>query len=479
MNVERLGNRNITERDQIGINVIITNSGGTGLTNASLEFKYDDTQIAQNITDIGSGESINITQPWLIKARGQRDLMVWFNSSAEDPTYSVSISKQINIKALKPVFTNIQVPQTDQGTREVVPIRGKLLREGDEKPISGVTVTAYLLRNGNIVSQATAKTGNDGSFIIQMVTPDSSGDYTVAIEADHPESERTDTQQSISVVGAAEEGIPLWFILVIIAAIAAASIIGIFLYLRTQEEGEWVECGNCGATIPADSTECPKCGVEFEMETVKCSECGEWIPAEAENCPHCGAEFITTGTEVKDYEDRMREQYDVFVEQQKEKAEEELGIELDDDEFMNWWEDQPSYVTFDEWLEREEVRRKEGGIECPECGAINSMDDAICQKCGTTLIQLEPEEFEEGEEGLEEELEELEGMEDFELDEDMMEGMEPEEEEETVEEEKETPETAEEKEEEKPEKKVRKKTVKKKPKKVVKKKVKKKEEDEE
>ncbi|MFW6065043.1 MAG: zinc ribbon domain-containing protein, partial [Candidatus Natronoplasma sp.] len=179
-------------------------------------------------------------------------------------------------------------------------------------------------------------------------------------------------------------------------AIAAGGVGSAFAYFKFFGVGEMVECGNCGATISADATSCPKCGVEFDMDTVKCSECGEWIPADLDICPECGVEFVKTGEEVEDYTERMRKQYKKFIRKKKREAQEELGKELSQREFMDWWKDTPSFVTFEEWLRRKEKQRREGSQECPECGTLNSVDDAVCQKCGTSLIDLgEGEEDEE------------------------------------------------------------------------------------
>ena len=84
---------------------------------------------------------------------------------------------------------------------------------------------------------------------------------------------------------------------------------------------EYIECSECGAEVPADARRCPKCGASFDEETeevhvqvteeelktevqaraaaetesegeyFECSECGAKVPADANKCPKCGAEF--------------------------------------------------------------------------------------------------------------------------------------------------------------------------------------------
>ncbi len=445
----------VIERDNLGIMVELMNSGGTNITNATIKFKYDGGLIGKNIADLLIDEEVNVTQQWMVDIRGSQTITVWVNTSAVD---NISISKDITIEDMGLSFTGLSLPSGEQEGGNTVLVTGELVRSQDDKPIEGITVNAYIVdENGNVVNQespGSAETNADGEFTITMVVPDEAGDYRIRLVPDHPAGQEytSDQEMTISPAGG---GIPLWMIFLFIAIAAAGVVGGAMAYLWYRGPEEWVECGNCGATISAEETECPECGVEFEMDKVRCSECGDWIPASASTCPECGAEFITTGKEIEEYSDRMRDQYKKYKQRFKKEAEKELGRELSDDQFMKWWKNQPSFITFDEWVEREEIRRKEGGIECPECGSLNPSDAAICQKCGSTLIHVETEE-EEGE------LTPLEPEEKKEKP-----AAEPEEEKETTE-----------KTTEKPKKKKVKKKVKKKPKKV-KKKVKKKGEEEE
>ncbi|RLF66718.1 MAG: hypothetical protein DRN57_06510 [Thermoplasmata archaeon] len=65
--------------------------------------------------------------------------------------------------------------------------------------------------------------------------------------------------------------------------------------LKTMDEmngKEVVVCTNCGAEIPADSTQCPECGALFEdVEMKECPKCGELVELDAEKCPKCGADL--------------------------------------------------------------------------------------------------------------------------------------------------------------------------------------------
>ncbi len=378
----------VLERDDLDISVHIINLGGTILRNASIEFDFDhDGFIARNVTDMPVDHVLNVTETWTIDVTGEVTISVTINTTYDN----MVLTRTIFVEEMAMRFLDVSVPLEAKDMGETITILGDLVRDIDDKPLRGMTVFAYLIdENGNVVAQGEEITGEDGSFLISLVTPDRGGDYRVRLTPDHPRGEEAEyTSHSFEVIDPAE-GIPLWMIALIIIIVVAGSLVGMILYLKYKGEGEWVECGECGSTIPAESNNCPKCGTVFEMDTVKCSECGEWISADTPECPHCGVVFITTGEEVEDYSESMRKQYAKYVKKNRRWAEKDLGKRLTREEFLGWWKEQPSYLTFDEWLEQEEARRKKGGVECPQCGALNSVDDALCQKCGTTLVQFTP-----------------------------------------------------------------------------------------
>ncbi|MGM0404958.1 MAG: CARDB domain-containing protein [Thermoplasmatota archaeon] len=453
----------IVEFDDLSLNIRLTNLGGTDLINGTVNVTISDTELIKENVDVGSGEVIDFYHNWTVRMHGEQNIGIWYNTSEVDqdgvPISSTYVNRTIYVESASLEFEAVSLLETEPGADKTVV--GTLVRN-DGKPIPEMEVTAYLLdQDGEVAEFQSATTDENGEFLMYVSEPSTSGRYTLSLEADYPDAERVVTGERIEVGESVETGIPLWMIIAVIGAIAAGSVGGIFAYMKIQGPAEWVECGNCSTTIPADVKECPECGVEFETETVKCSECGEWIPHDSEECPECGSQFIKTGKEVQDYEETMKQQYENHVEKYRTKAKDELGDEFTEEEFMDWWQEQPSYITFDEWLEREESRRKEGGIECPECGALNSVDDAICQKCGSTLITLD-EDIEQ--EDIEVDLSDTESLG---IDVDTEEDLDFEAEEEPEEE-------PERKEQQAEQKKVVRKAVKKKPKKVVKKKVKKK-----
>ena len=81
----------------------------------------------------------------------------------------------------------------------------------------------------------------------------------------------------------------LWTIIIVIIAIACIG--GTLGYWAFSSKGRMVECGECGTLVRDNAVECPKCGIEFEVEVAKCSECESWIRSDATTCPYCGTPF--------------------------------------------------------------------------------------------------------------------------------------------------------------------------------------------
>jgi ribosomal protein L40E len=184
-------------------------------------------------------------------------------------------------------------------------------------------------------------------------------------------------------------GLPYWLLLVILAAVMAI-VIGVTAYWKMYGLGKMVECGECGAFIPEDSTSCPKCGVEFEKDMAKCSNCQAWIPVDVKRCPECGVEFATGEVEMADYQEKMRLQYDEVVRKFKDESQRQLGRSLSEREFQEWWRKQPTFVTFEDWLREEEEMRKMGSKPCPVCGTLNSVTATVCHKCGSLMKDQRP-----------------------------------------------------------------------------------------
>ncbi len=400
------GGMDLTELDSLAFQGMIRNEGGTQINGSVVNFKFPNKVVTRTV-NASADETRNVSAEWTVEDVSG-SIHVWVNST-KDPqtatTYDEIIIQDVNVETMDVLLTEREIPEDIQPGKEYE-FSAVVKRDKGDKPVGGRGVTVQIKEpSGKVLKEATATTGDDGEFSVYLRMPDEGGDYKVVYDISDTQLQQDTYSLSVESEVQGLMGIPWWIIALAVAAAAGGA--GSFIaYRQFFGEREIVECGNCGATISADATSCPKCGVEFDTETVKCSECDEWIPADSKECPECGAEFIKTGTEVEDYTERMRKQFRKFVNKQKRKAEEELGRELSKKEFMDWWKDQPSFVTFGEWVERKEAQRKEGSKECPECGTLNSVDDAICQKCGASLIELGKPPEEESEKDFEEELSE-------------------------------------------------------------------------
>jgi SAM-dependent methyltransferase len=68
------------------------------------------------------------------------------------------------------------------------------------------------------------------------------------------------------------------------------------------------------------------------------------------------------------------------------------GIQSEGDKkFDEWWRLQPTFITFDDWLAKEEEKRKEGPVPCPVCGTLNPKEATVCHKCGTVFGERKEE----------------------------------------------------------------------------------------
>ena len=81
----------------------------------------------------------------------------------------------------------------------------------------------------------------------------------------------------------------------------------------------------------------------------------------------------------------MRAEYDEMISKYRELAKPELGKKFSDKAFDEWWRKQPGYISFDDWLAKEEEKKKEGPIPCPVCGTLNPKEATVCHKCGTVF----------------------------------------------------------------------------------------------
>ncbi|MBM53556.1 MAG: hypothetical protein CMB36_00805 [Euryarchaeota archaeon] len=63
-----------------------------------------------------------------------------------------------------------------------------------------------------------------------------------------------------------------------------------------NEDVAMAECGSCRAIVPADSSECPECGISFsgvsDEALGECGACNALVPLDSTKCPECGVVFV-------------------------------------------------------------------------------------------------------------------------------------------------------------------------------------------
>lgn len=190
------------------------------------------------------------------------------------------------------------------------------------------------------------------------------------------------------------ERIPwLW---VIIGAIAiGVAVFFLYGYMSFKKEAsEYMICGNCGHLIPADSEKCPYCGAVFEKDKVQCPDCGSWIDADSKFCPVCGSVFMNKDEPDYDKQISMKERYEQYLSKYKEEARKYIGDNYTQEEFYKWWKTHPEFISFQEWMKRQEEEIEGETVKCDVCGALNPRGAKICRVCGSPLPGAEEKKVE-------------------------------------------------------------------------------------
>ncbi len=176
----------------------------------------------------------------------------------------------------------------------------------------------------------------------------------------------------------------IWVILAVI--LIAVAIFFLYGYLSFKKEAsEYMVCGNCGHLIPADAEKCPYCGAVFEKDKVQCPDCGSWIDADSQYCTVCGSVFVEPTDKNYDKYVALRDRYEQYLEKYKEEARKYIGENYKKEEFFNWWKTHPEYISFQEWIKRQEEEIEGETVKCTVCGALNPKDAKICRVCGSVL----------------------------------------------------------------------------------------------
>jgi len=325
------------------------------------------------------------------------------NNTVEESNYGDNvISKDITVivPEMKIIFSSYSEQNNEKvyvGDTLIVVVKvinvNATESQGKTVYMKNVTVTLNLAELGTY----TAVTNEYGiaSFNIKV---ERKGSYTPQLSLSYGGQQTEYTPQG-AVISIQEKPfeIPwLWIIVIIIAA----AIGGFFLYgyiTFKKEAPEYMVCGNCGHLVPADAEKCPYCGVVFEKEKVKCPQCGSWIDEDSKFCPVCGTVFLPSDDPEYEKYVTLKENYEKYIGKYKEEAKKYIGEEYTEEEFYKWWKTHPEFISFLEWLKRQEEKIEGDTVKCPVCGAMNPKGAKICRVCGSPLPQEEVEE--EAEEG--------------------------------------------------------------------------------
>ncbi|HUV62097.1 MAG TPA: CARDB domain-containing protein, partial [Thermoplasmata archaeon] len=387
---------------EVVISVDVTNLGSRPVTDVSVEVGIDPpggiitySLGTEDIAEIASGatETVNIT--WLINLTTPDVYSIWADA---DPNGAIGESNETNNRAAID-FTVVELavdvtilPELTEYEAGALVITVVFVKyEGEEvavKNLPEIFVSLYDSSGAQVGTPVGPLTTDaDGRVVANIESPETlaSGQYTVGVTI-----QDTPYQSApVTITGETGGGIPLIIWLIVIAVIVAV-VVGFTLYTYKYGLGKLVECGECGAFVPAASKRCPKCGVEFEAGTMKCSECGQWVPSSASECPNCGVKFVGEPEgEDLDYLDRMRTEYDSMVSEYRELSKSQLGKKFSDKRFEEWWKQHPNYVSFEDWLAKEEEKRKDGPVPCTVCGTLNPREATVCHKCGTIFAPAE------------------------------------------------------------------------------------------
>ncbi len=380
--------------DTVKIIAVVYNEGGTDVDNASIEFGSsewnDPIKVVNENIPAGSSKEITVEFRVNITTGGDYDIYV-----LADSTYAFSEKNETNnMASVVLVVEQLEVDISivlDSGQHQVEEILMVYVtvKYAENTNLSVVNLSGLSMELRDETgetrqSSPQATTNIQGMATLSIVLDDEleSGTYTVVCMIEGLSETVEDTVEIEGIVSGG--GIPL-LIWILVIAVIAAIVIGVTVYTYVYGLGKLVECGECGEFIPASNKRCPKCGVEFEVGTMKCSECGAWVPAESAECPNCGVKFVGEEVEEGDYLDKMRKEYDEMVSKYRELAKSELGRKFSDKKFDEWWMAQPTYISFDDWLAKEEEKRKEGPVACPVCGTLNPKEATVCNRCGTVF----------------------------------------------------------------------------------------------
>jgi len=384
---------NFINSAQVGSTVIfrlnLTNDGDVDSSQISVDFYLDSitksSYIGKKVIQSVPGRGATVCEfSWSVQTKLLNQTHVIYarvNGTSMNASGNLFVEK-LNVEWDVPPFLNL-----NYSTNTEYSIMGRVRTS---MPVEmSIALNVKDANNAVVASYQGTFTDDSGSFVIP-VKFDKSGKYTLEVVVSGSDINTISyTQPNVEISGPVQTGMPLSTLLIILVIIIiVVAVIVAFVAISRMGVGKLGECGECGAPIPENATKCPKCGAEFETNTVRCSECGAWIPANVKTCPECGTTFTGKKVEGTTYEKSMRQQYEAYVDKYRAQAKREMGASFNETAFWRWWRTQPSYMTYNQWLHKEEKEKKETK-KCPSCGAINERTATVCYRCGTSLVPVQ------------------------------------------------------------------------------------------
>ena len=396
---EILNNLNVAEGVIVQVKFMVRNTGGIpGNVTYSIMDGKNSLKLS-TINLLGPGVTYNVTYNYTIMGVGSHVINVTLNpkQNVSEVTYADNVASA-SVMVVPPAMEIAYSVSSDEhndkiydGDHVVVLVRvinvNATNSQGKNVYMSGVTVTV----NFGALGTYRGVTNSAGVARIEFVAS-RSGHYTPTISAEYHGAKQSVSGSSYTIMEKPlMEQIPwLW---VIVGAIALG--VGLFFlygYISFKKEAkEYMICGNCGHLIPADAERCPYCGAVFEKDKVQCPDCGSWIDEDSKFCPVCGSVFMSSDDPEYDKYVSLKERYEQYLTKYKEEAKKYIGENFTQEEFFKWWKTHPEFISFLEWVKRQEEEIEGETVKCPVCGALNPKGAKVCRVCGSPLPGAEGE----------------------------------------------------------------------------------------
>ncbi len=410
LEVQLNGNKvdKVAEGVKVTITFVAKNVGGLPANLTYLIMDNEKVLEKKSIGILNPGDSVVIEYNYTIAGIGSHTIKVALNPDRNvtennynnnNASYSLNvIPPDMQIVFSKYSKEHNKVIYQDDHLVVIVKVINKNATESLGRTVYMRNVTVSL--NLGDLGRYTAVTSEYGVAIFQIPVK-KVGEYTPIVTLQYHGAKKNFvlTAEEYKVV-VEKKPLQLPWLWIIVAAIAAG-VGGFFLYgfLHFKKKAkEYMICGNCGRLVPADAERCPYCGVVFEKEKVKCPECGSWIDEDSKYCPVCGTIFMDKSDPEYEKYSEMKTKYERYLEKYKTEAKKYIGEEFTTEEFFKWWKTHPEFISFQEWLKRQEERIEGETVICPVCGAVNPKGAKICRVCGSPLPQEKEEKEEKKEE---------------------------------------------------------------------------------